>query len=183
MTNSKTAVIFAGFGGQGIVLAGYILGYAGVIAGLQVAQSASYGSEARGSACRSEVILSTTRITYPKVKQPDILGVMSQQGYILLASKVSAGGKIFYDKSLVNPDDKITIAHLGVPATDMALREIGRKIVANIIFLGAIVKHSAIVDTDFLQEAVSKVLPLKIRDMNIEALKIGCQLGAEINSY
>ncbi|MBL7191412.1 2-oxoacid:acceptor oxidoreductase family protein [bacterium] len=177
MIKHKIGILLSGFGGQGIVLAGQILGQAGVVSGLQAAQSSSYGSEARGSACKSEVILSPNPIIYPRVLKPDILYVMSQQGYDRFAPSVAENGRIYYDDSMVKPGDSSGVKKFGIPAIETATNEIGRKIVGNIIFLGAIVKHTGILDIEALDEALKQSLPEKIIDMNIRALRLGYMLA------
>ena len=98
-------VRFAGLGGQGILLMGEILGEAAVLDKKYVGQTASYGSEARGSACRSDVVISESWIDYPEVTEADVLACMSQGTYDQLSKKVNpSGGIIFYDAQMVKPD-------------------------------------------------------------------------------
>jgi len=85
-------VRFGGFGGQGIVLAGLLLGQAATFEGKFVAGSNSYGVAARGAACRSEVVISEDPIDFPQVTIPDIVVVMSQRAYDLFSRKVAKGG-------------------------------------------------------------------------------------------
>ena len=166
-------IMFCGFGGQGVVLAGVILGQSAVHDGLNVAQAASYGSEARGSACRSEIIVSGEKIIYPHIRKADILGVMSQPGYDKFKEKVDTGGLIVYDTSMVKADTSVSFEHKGVPATEKAVEELSERIAANIVFLSAIVKLTGVVTTGALEKAVRTVIPAKHLEINLKALEIG----------
>ena len=173
MENQKN-IMFCGFGGQGILLAGVILGKAAVFDGLNAAQAASYGAEARGSACRSEVIISRDRIVWPHIEYADILGVMSQQGYDRFWRKLSENeGVIFYDSALVKFDESLPYKQEGIPATEQAIKELGNKITANIVFLSALVKATGIVSAEGLEKAVRDSVPERFLDVNLEALRIG----------
>ena len=175
----QSNVMFCGFGGQGIVLAGVILGKAAVFDGLNAAQAASYGSEARGSACRSEVIISQGQIVYPHIEQADILGVMSQQGYDLFQGKLKEDGILFYDDSMVQVKDEVPFEQIGIPATELAIKEFDKRIVANIIFLGAVVGRTEIVSMKVLERAVRDSVPGKFLEVNLRALEVGRMLNAE----
>jgi len=177
MTGQKS-VMLCGFGGQGIVLAGLILGKAAVIQGLNAAQSTSYGSESRGSACRSEVIIASTNIIYPHVRKADILGVMSQAGFDKFRHKLTEkSGVLFYDSSLVKVDDNAAKQAIGLPVTEIAVQKLEKKIVANLVFLAAIVKRTNVVSIDALKSAVRQLVPEKFLDLNLRAVKEGEFLG------
>jgi len=174
--------MFCGFGGQGIVLAGVIIGQAAVYEGLNVAQAASYGSEARGSACRSEIILDRKRIVYPHIDFADILGAMSQQGYDKFRSRLRDDDSILvYDRNQVEIRSDIPQHQQGFPATETALREFKKKIVANIIFLSAIVGWRKLVSPESLEKSVRKNVPAKFLDLNLEAMSAGLELGRNIS--
>lgn len=174
-------VMFCGFGGQGIVLAGVILGRAGINDGLNVAQAASYGSEARGSATRSEVILSREKIIYPHIRQADILGAMNQQGYDKFNPKVAKhSGIIAYDDSMVQIDHTLPFTQVGFPATETAIKELDKKMTANIIFISAIVKMTGMVSKDALKSAIEEYVPEKYVELNMRALELGWGMGGNI---
>jgi 2-oxoglutarate ferredoxin oxidoreductase subunit gamma len=167
-------VMLCGFGGQGIVLAGEILGKAGVIAGYNAAQATSYGAESRGSACRCEIIISTSAIIYPHIRKADILGVMSQAGYDKFKLKLTDhSGLLFYDSSLVKVEASSHHKLFGLPATEIASRELARKIVANLVFLAVIVKQTGIVPLSTLEKAVREVVPEKYLALNLKAVEVG----------
>ena len=178
--DNNTSVMFCGFGGQGIVLAGMILGQAGVYEGLNVAQAASYGSEARGSACRSEVVLSDSKIIYPHVSKVDIIGSMSQASYDKFHSHLKGEeSSLFYDESMVHPDDNKDFTQTGFPATEAALKTLNKKIAANIIFFAAIVGKLNIVSPESLEKSIRKNVPAKVLDLNLKAMEIGLKMGGE----
>ena len=177
----QSKVMFCGFGGQGIVLAGVILGRAAVNDGLNVAQAASYGSEARGSATSSEVIISREKIIYPHIRQADILGAMNQQGYDKFHSKVvKHSGIIAYDESMVQIDHTLPYKQVGFPATETAIKELDKKMTANIIFISAIVKMTGIISKDALKAAVIEYVPEKYTELNMRALELGWGMGGKI---
>jgi len=176
--NGKTNIMFCGFGGQGIVLAGVILGQAAVLEGLNVAQAASYGSEARGSACRSEVIISRNPIVYPHTSYADVLGAMSQQGYDKFSSKLKGENSFLaYDKSLVEIKDDNRFKQYGFLATETAIKQCDNKIVANIIFLSAIVGRLKIVSEATLEKSIRQNVPAKFLDLNLQAMEEGLKMG------
>jgi len=170
-------VMLCGFGGQGIVLAGQILGKAAVIAGLNVAQSTSYGAESRGSACRSEVIISSDKIIYPHIRKADILGLMSQAGYDKFRGKLDEkSGILFYDSALVKVESPSLNRLIALPATEIAIQKLGKKIVANLIFLAAIVKQTDIVSLEVLRIAVRELVPERFLILNLQAVNVGEEL-------
>ena len=171
-------VRFAGLGGQGIILMGEILGEAAVMEKKYVGQTASYGAEARGSACRSDVVISDSWIDYPEVTEADVLGCMSQGTYEQNKAKVNAaGGVIFVDTQMIKPDPSIAIKHIPIPATEKALKELGNRMVANMVLLGAIVKTVGLVREEFLLRALANRVPSSFLELNKKALALGLELG------
>ncbi|MCX5907965.1 MAG: 2-oxoacid:acceptor oxidoreductase family protein [Deltaproteobacteria bacterium] len=171
-------VRFAGLGGQGILLIGEILGEAAVMEKKYVGQTASYGAEARGSACKSDVVISDSWIDYPEVTEADILACMSQGTYDQNKGKMSPGGSvIFYDASMVKPDAEAGLQHISIPATEKALTELGNKMVANMVLLGAVVKAKGLVSEESLLQAMSKKVPASFLELNKKAVTLGFALG------
>jgi 2-oxoglutarate ferredoxin oxidoreductase subunit gamma len=164
-------VRFGGFGGQGIVLAGLLLGRGATFDGKFVAGSNSYGVQARGSACRSEVILSDDPIDFPHVIIPDIVSVMSQRAYDLFSRRVAKGGLIFYDSQFIVPRRQRGL--VPVPATGMALEDIGDKRVANVILLAAVIAKTGIVSREALLRAIDESVADRLREANKEAAALG----------
>ncbi|MBL7181204.1 MAG: 2-oxoacid:acceptor oxidoreductase family protein, partial [Desulfobacterales bacterium] len=110
MTNTKhpgqkkTEIIITGFGGQGIILAGFILGKAAAIGDkMESTLIQSYGPESRGGSCSAQVVISRETIHYPYVTTPDILVCMSQSGYDKLSRQMKKNGILIIDQDLVRP--------------------------------------------------------------------------------
>ncbi len=177
----RNEIMFAGFGGQGIVKAALLLAQAaGLYEGKQVAQTQSYGPEARGGACISEVVLSSDEIGYIKTRELDALVVMSQPALDQYLKRVLPGRtKVIYDNTLVAnipPDFKYAI---GVGATHMSEKEFGRSLFANIIMLGALAGVTGMVTLDALSRTLEGNVPPKTVEINRKALVLGYERGFE----
>lgn len=171
-------VRFAGLGGQGILLMGEILGEAAVLDKKYVGQTASYGSEARGSACRSDVVISDAWIDFPEVTKADILACMSQGTYDQLRKKVNPkGAVVFYDAQMVKPDPASSLKHVAIPATERAFKELNNRMVANIVLLGAVVKGAGLVQEESLLKSLANRVPPAFLDLNQKAVRLGFELG------
>ena len=169
---SKTVQVrFGGLGGQGIVLAGLLLGRAATFDGKFVAGSNSYGVAARGAACRSEVVISEEPIDFPHVTIPDIVAVMSQRAYDLFSRRVVKDGLIFYDSQFIVPRRRRSVVE--VPATGMALEDIGDKRVANVILLAAVVAKTGIVSQGALLRAIDESVTDRFLEPNRKAAALG----------
>ena len=169
---SKTVQVrFGGLGGQGIVLAGLLLGRAATFDGKFVAGSNSYGVAARGAACRSEVVISEEPIDFPHVTIPDIVAVMSQRAYDLFSRRVVKDGLIFYDSQFIVPRRRRSVVE--VPATGMALEDIGDKRVANVILLAAVVAKTGIVSQGALLRAIDESVTDRFLELNKKAATLG----------
>src|SRR5208283_3332381 len=134
----RNEVLFAGLGGQGIIKAALLLAQAaGLYENRGVAQTQSYGPEARGGACKSEVVISDDEIDYIKTRRLNALVVMSQPALDKYRRQVSPETTIvIYDPTLISslpPEFKLAVA---VPATAIAEQEFGQALFANIIMLG-----------------------------------------------
>lgn len=175
---SLTQIRFAGLGGQGIILMGEILGEAAALDKKYVGQTSSYGAEARGSACRADVVISDSWIDFPEVTEADILVCMSQGAYEQNITKVNQErGVIFYDSQLVKPDQESKLQHIAVPATEKALNELGNRMVANMLLLGAVVKIKNLVTKEALQKALTHRVPASILELNEKALALGFKIA------
>lgn len=179
----RKEIRIAGFGGQGVILSGLILSVAaGVHEDLEVAQTQSYGPESRGGACRAEVVISDEEIDYIKPMDPDVLVAMSQPALDRYLSDMDLSrATILVDSSLVAsvPDG---ISHLyRVPVTDIAEQKMGRRVVANMVMLGALSAISGIVGYDALAKSVEETVPKKTVDLNLAALKEGFDLGSALH--
>jgi 2-oxoglutarate ferredoxin oxidoreductase subunit gamma len=172
----------SGFGGQGVVLAGMLLGEAGVIDGRIVAGSNSYGAQARGSGCQSEIVLSEGPIDFPHLTTADILIAMSQGAYHLYYQGVKElSGLILYDQGQVIPKEGLNVKQIGIPATQSALRKLKSKQVANIVFLGALIAITKIVSPRAMRKAIGTHVSERFKDLNLKALQLGLTLGRGVH--
>ncbi len=172
----RKEVRLSGFGGQGIILAGVILGRgASLYDNKNAVQTQSYGPEARGGASKSEVVISEKEISFPKVIKPDILVCMSQPAFDKYGMDVKENGYVIIDKDLVSlPDgyeNKFKVYK--VPFTEIAHKEIGLKIVANIVMLGALTKITNIVSKNAVEKAILDSVPKGTEHKNISAFEKG----------
>jgi 2-oxoglutarate ferredoxin oxidoreductase subunit gamma len=174
----RVEVRFAGFGGQGIIKSGIILAAAACIhSGKNAVQTQSYGPESRGGACKSEVVISEEEIDFPKVVEPDVLVVMSQHAYNEYAEDVKTGGIVIVDLDMVPAQrDLKDISVFNVPATKMA-EELGRKIVANIVMIGALVAITNLLDEDAVKESIKENIPKCTKELNLAAFEKGYEYG------
>jgi 2-oxoglutarate ferredoxin oxidoreductase subunit gamma len=177
-----TQVRLSGFGGQGVVLAGVLLGEAGVLDGRYVAGSNSYGAQARGSGCKSEIVFSSGPIDFPHLITSDILVAMSQGAYDMYHGDVrKATGLILYDEGQVTPKEGLQIKQMGIPATDLALKELKNKQVANIVLLGALIAATRIVSRGAMEKALQTHVSERFRSLNLKALHTGLELGRKVH--
>lgn len=175
---ARKEVMFGGFGGQGIVTAGFITGQAAVVHdGKEATFTQVYGPEARGSACSSGVVVSEEEISYPYLLNPEIMVIMSQEAYEKFLPRLQLGGVLIVDSTIVKPDKKANKYRLyKVPATETA-EKLGRRIIANVIMLGFLGKIWDAVSVEALQEAVKSRVPKKYIELNLKAFQTGVELA------
>lgn len=169
----------AGFGGQGVVLSGQIVGQAAsIFDGGHSTFTQSYGPEARGGSCAAELVISDEPIGYPYVRNPDVVIVLSQEAYAKYSGGLSPGALMIIDPDLVNPDPAQAPQPLAVPATRMA-RELGRVVVANIVTLGFLAAVSDILPLEALKKSVLTSVPKGTEEFNTKAFEMGYNYGLE----
>lgn len=167
-----------GLGGQGVILAGSILGQAAVNDGKCVSASNAYGTQARGGYARSEVIISKEPIIYPHIIESDILIALSQRMYEEDILKMKhTGALVIYDELLVKPIKNHSLKQIGIAATDRSISEFNNQQAANIIILGASLIITKVVSKQSLILAVKKNAPHRFQAQNIKALEVGFSLG------
>lgn len=172
----KKEVIITGFGGQGIVLAGRVLGNAAALGDdRESTLIQSYGPESRGGACSAQVIIADQVIHYPYIRTSDILVAMSQSGYEKYINQLKEDGPLLYDQDLVRPNDSKSPQY-GIPATRLA-EELGRKMMANIIMIGFITSVTQVVSLEAAIKTVEKSVPKGTEKMNIKAFSKGYDYG------
>jgi 2-oxoglutarate ferredoxin oxidoreductase subunit gamma len=177
----RVEIRFAGFGGQGIIKSGIIVASAACIhGGKNAVQTQSYGPESRGGACKSEVVISEEDIDFPKVVEPDVLVVMSQHAYNDYTGDVKAGGTVIMDPDMIPSEKGLKgVKVYKVPATKIA-EQLGRRIVANIVMLGAFVAITRLLDTDAMKEAIKENIPKGTEELNLAAFEKGYEFGKKL---
>ncbi len=181
MTADKTEIRLAGFGGQGIVLAGHILGKAASLyEKVNAVFTQSYGPEARGGACSADVIIAGGEIHYPRVSCPQILVLMSEEAKHTYGSHMSDQAMVLIDEDLVNLSSVPGKCRLfKIPATRLA-EKLGRKIVANIVMLGFITSVTGIVGYEAMKQALFDSIPRGTEELNLKAFEKGFEYGKQV---
>ncbi|HDD69851.1 MAG TPA: 2-oxoacid:ferredoxin oxidoreductase subunit gamma [Candidatus Bathyarchaeota archaeon] len=172
---NRIEVRIAGYGGQGVVLAGQILGKAAVYDGKNALQTQSYGAEARGSAARSEVIISDGKINFPAVRKCDILVAMNHESLNKHLEALKENGILIVDSTYVKEIPETKAKVYKVPATETAQKTFGASLYANMVMLGALAKITNLVSVEALEKAIKESVPPKNVETNITALKKGLQ--------
>jgi 2-oxoglutarate ferredoxin oxidoreductase subunit gamma len=169
----------AGFGGQGVVLAGQIVGQAAAVYDRGFAAfTQNYGPEARGGSCTAEIVKDEKAIDYPYLTAPEIVVILSQDAYLKYGKGIDPGTLLIIDPDLVKPDETRGLRVLSVPANKMA-RDLGRVVVANIVLLGFVASVSDFVSAEALRKSVLASVPKGTGEFNIKAFEAGYQYGLE----
>ncbi len=175
-------IIISGFGGQGVMLIGRLLAYAGMIEGKKVAWMPSYGPEMRGGTANCTVLISSNEIGSPIVSHPKVLIAMNQPSLDKFESNVSENGLIILNDSLIKREvNRNDVKVIRIPADDIA-DKLGNSRAANMVVLGAYVKKSKVVKMETIFKALEKALAgrnNKLLELNKEALKQGAELVKE----
>ena len=170
---NRVEIRITGFGGQGVVLSGHIIGRAcAVHADKHATMIQSFGPEARGSACSTTVAVSETEVLYPYIGRPDIFVVMSTEGYDKYRDELKDEGTLIYEKDLVRPQIKEGQPSFGVASTRIA-EGLGRAIVQNIVMLGFFAAVTKVVSHEAMREAVAKSVPDGTEELNLRAFDAG----------
>lgn len=161
----------SGFGGQGVVLAGYLLGKAlSLYQAYEAVMTQSYGPEARGGASSANIVVADRSIAYPFVQHADIFIALSQEGYSRFRDETVAKPTVLIDQDLVQPREGDTVQ--GVQATKLA-EGLGRRIVANVVMLGFLCASTDFVQREALEEAIRTTVKQSVIPLNLEALALG----------
>ncbi|UCF33530.1 MAG: 2-oxoacid:acceptor oxidoreductase family protein [Phycisphaerales bacterium] len=170
---SRTEIRITGYGGQGVVLSGYIIGRACAInANKHATMIQSFGPEARGSACSATLSVSDTEVLYPYISRPDVFIAMSSEGYGKFKDELKDDGVLVYEKDLVHPTLKEGQPAFGVSSMRIA-EMLGRPIVQNIVMLGFFAAVTKIVSHDEMREAVKASVPPGTEELNLKAFDAG----------
>lgn len=172
-------VIFAGFGGQGLLFAGKVVAYTGLIDDREVSWLPSYGPEMRGGTANCSVTIASEPIGSPLISTPNVLVAMNQPSLLKFQEDVQPGGLVLVDTSLVTRvPERDDIAVIGLSATELA-EENGLKGLANIVLVGKMLKETDFCTLDTMEAAIRKAVPAskaKMVENNLKALQLGMNL-------
>ncbi|MFW6021969.1 MAG: 2-oxoacid:acceptor oxidoreductase family protein [Halanaerobiaceae bacterium] len=174
----KEEIIMAGFGGQGIMLMGKLLAYAGMKEGYEVSWLPSYGPEMRGGTANCTVILSSDKIPSPMVFKADSILIMNQPSLLKFKTHSKPNGTIYINSSLADLPIDLDTNIISVPATEIA-NKLGNSKVANMVMLGAYLADRCNLKEDTILKSLEYMLVGKgkdIIDLNRKAFKKGMSL-------
>lgn len=176
LAKARTEILISGFGGQGVVRMGQILGLAAIRQGMRVTMLKSHGTETRGGYVRAQIVVAPEYVDSPVVEHADFFVAFSQSAYKKFYDLAS--GLILYDPDMVaSVQAKDPERHVRVPATALAKDRFNNPLFANSIMLGALA-HVAGLDQDAVRAAMLEVLP-RFHDQNIQAFVLGCEVGRD----
>jgi 2-oxoglutarate ferredoxin oxidoreductase subunit gamma len=174
---ARTEIRITGFGGQGVVLSGYVIGRACAIeAGRHATMIQSFGPEARGSACSATLVVSDTEVLYPYIRRPDVFVVMSAEGYAKHGGELKDGGILIYEQDLVHPAVQPGQRAFGIPSTRIA-EKLGRSLVQNIVMLGFFTAVTRLATAEQVRAAVKASVPAGTEELNLAAFDRGYEYG------
>ncbi len=176
-----TEIRFSGFGGQGIIRCGLIAGKAlSLFDNKQATMTQSFGPEARGSACSSQLVVSDDRVLYPYISAPEILVSMSQEAYDKYEPELREDGLLLIDKDLVKakPPRGKTKSY-SIPSTRFA-EELGNRIIANLVMLGFFTAITRVVSPEAMKKALPGLVPGRFLELNKKAFDKGYDYGKKI---
>ncbi|MEK7450029.1 MAG: 2-oxoacid:acceptor oxidoreductase family protein [Planctomycetota bacterium] len=172
---------FTGFGGQGIILAGYVTGKAASLYdNLNATLTQNYGPESRGGACSAQLIISDEPVSYPELIQPDILVALSQEGYYKYKDELKTNGILLIEDEMVYPEKlRPDIRLYDIPAGQLA-EKLGKRVVTNMIILGFLVSVTKVVSEQAMKEAIRTSVPPGTEELNLKAYWTGLEYGNKI---
>jgi len=175
-------VVMAGFGGQGVMLMGQLLAYAGMVHGKQVSWMPSYGPEMRGGTANCTVIIAEETVGSPVVASPYAVVALNRPSLEKFEVAVRPGGVLIYNRSLIStPPTRTDVRVVAVDANHIA-DELGNVKVANMVALGALLQIADVVPRECVVAALKKALPAHRQDMlaiNLEAIERGKQAALQ----
>jgi 2-oxoglutarate ferredoxin oxidoreductase subunit gamma len=175
-------VFMAGFGGQGVLLIGNLLAYAGILEGKEVSYYPSYGVEKRGGAANCTVVVADGEIGSPVVGSPGAALILNQASFERYVGRLKPGAFCLLNSSLVDeaPCRRVDLDRLRLPLNEMAL-ELGDPRLLNMIAVGAYAGRTGAVSLESLKEALREVLPERNHrfiPLNVSAIDLGAQAAA-----
>lgn len=172
-------VMIAGFGGQGVLVAGKLLAYAGMLEGKHVTWFPSYGAEIRGGTANCTVIISGSEIGSPVVQHPSAMLIFNEASFVKFEKRIKEGGHLFLNSSLVQtPSNRHDIIRIEIRANDIA-EDLGDSRIANMVMLGAFLEKTRVMAMESVLAALKQVLPQRrhsLIPLNENALRRGADL-------
>ena len=176
-------MIFAGFGGQGVMLMGQILAYAGMMEGQQVSWFPAYGPEMRGGTANCSVIIGDEPVGTPIVTDPSVIVAMNLPSLDKFEPMLSAGGTLLINSSLIDREPhRKDVKVILIPCNDIA-KELGNMKVANMVMVGAIIAASGVVAIDSVLTVLAKKIfknKPKVMPINEQAIRKGMECVQKI---
>ena len=171
---------FSGFGGQGIIKSGILVGKAASLFDNKYGtMTQNFGPEARGGACSAQIVLDDSPVLYPYIGAPEILVTMSQEAYEKFTDELVPGGILLTDTDLVKPQQlRKDVKVYSIPATRIA-EEMGNRIFANVVMIGFFTAVTKVVSPEAMKKAIPGAVPSRFIDINIEAFDRGYNYGLE----
>ena len=177
---ARYEIRFSGSGGQGIITAAVVMADAvGTLDNMYVAQTQSYGPEARGGKSKAEVVISDQPIDYPKAMQIDLLLAMTQAACDAYFFDIKPDGLLVVDSTFV--EQLPTSRYVAIPFTEIARKDLGRELVANMVALGAVAHLSGQVNIRNLEKALLARIPAGTENLNRDALKAGIREAKKVD--
>ena len=181
MTSAEIRI--AGFGGQGVVLAGMVIGNAATLHDNKfVTLTQSFGPEARGTTCSVQLIVAPEPILYPYLSKPDLLVVMSQDANEKYGSDLKPTGLLLYEEDLI---ESARLNHetraYGIPATRIA-EELGRKMVLNMVMVGFVTAITEVISPEAARAAIKSLVPRGTDSLNLSAFEKGFEYGKSLRA-
>jgi 2-oxoglutarate ferredoxin oxidoreductase subunit gamma len=177
MTNYE--IRLSGSGGQGLILAGIILGRAAVLDKRRVTQTQSYGPESRGGSSRADVIISDQEIYFPEATSFDCLLALTQEACDKYLFDLRENGILIIDTTYVKNLALAAENTYELPFTEIAIEKLGSPISTNILSLAFLVKVTGIVKESSLKQSISESVKPAFVDLNLKAMKLGFELAAK----
>ena len=176
---NRHEIRLCGFGGQGVMLAGYIIGQAAsIFQRKHTTHLRDYGPEARGGTCRADVVISDKPVLYPYIDAPSILVALSQQAYDKYRPKSREDSLIIIDEDLVKHKEKKKNRLKAIPAQRMA-EELGRVTVANAVMLGFFTAVTDIISVEAMKQSIIASAPKGTEELNMTAFDRGYTYGLD----
>ncbi|OGF61429.1 MAG: pyruvate ferredoxin oxidoreductase [Candidatus Fischerbacteria bacterium RBG_13_37_8] len=178
---NDTELKIGGLGGQGVILTGIIIGKAATLYDEKHATMIqSFGPEARGSACSTQLILSETPILYPYVTRPYILMVMSQDAFNKFYPEMNPEGHLLIEAELVNPQGVNPKTKVDLISATRIAEELGRRLIVNIVMLGFFAARTNLLNPESIRKAVLDSVPTGTEELNLKAYDKGFQYGQQL---